>query len=70
MAFKIWDGSLVLDDNPHEVEYDISHIHDMLEISVGPRDSYNGIKACLTYNPRIGVKPGYQNDRAVGLLNI
>ena len=43
-------------------------LEDMLELSVGPRDNYDGIRSCLTYNPPGGYKPGYQSERAVSIL--
>ena len=56
------DGSLSLNSYPHELHYDLK---DVLQISVGPKDNYDGIKACLTYNPPGVSKPGYQADRGV-----
>ena len=47
---------------PHKFQHDLK---DMLELTVGPNDKYNGIKACLTYNPPGVSKPGYQTDRSV-----
>ena len=70
VSFKIVsNGSLIIDENPLKVRYDMKEIEDMLDISIGPKDNYNGIKACLTYNPTRPVKPGYQTDRAVSLRN-
>ena len=50
---------------PHNITYDLE---DMLELSVGPRDNYDGIRSCLTYNPPGKFKPGYQGARAVSNL--
>ena len=51
---------------PYNVDFDLD---DMFEISVGPRDMYDGIKSCLTYNPPGGSTPGYQRTRGVSAFN-
>ena len=56
------NGSITLDGCPHDLHYDLK---DILEVSVGPRDNNDGIKACLTYNPPGAYKPGFQQDRSV-----
>ena len=45
-------------------------LQDMLELSVGPRDNYDGIRSCFTYNPPGRYKPGYQGERAVSILEL
>ena len=47
---------------PHHMNIDLNNV---FEISVGPRDNYDGIKSCLTYNPPGGSKPGFQRKRGV-----
>ena len=42
--------------------------NDNLELSIGPSDNYDGIKACLTYNSPGESKPGYQKDRGVSFM--
>ena len=61
------NGSIHLDAHPHQLPHDLK---DMLKLSVGPRDNYDGIKSCMTYNPPGRFKPGYQGERAVSLLDI
>ena len=63
IKFKIRSGSLTAYANPL-LNLDIN-LEDMLHISIGPRDQYDGIKSCLTYNPIERSKPGYQQDRMV-----
>ena len=48
--------------HPYDVDFELDN---MFEISVGPRDMYDGIKSCLTYNPPGGSTPGYQRTRGV-----
>ena len=48
--------------HPYDVDFELD---DMFEISVGPRDMYDGIKSCLTYNPQGGSTPGYQRTLGV-----
>ena len=50
---------------PHELQY---KLNDLFEISVGPRDNYDGIKSCLTYNPPKSSHPGYQPAFGVSIL--
>ena len=47
---------------PYDVDFDLD---DMFEISIGPRDMYDGIKSCLTYNPPGGSTPGYKRTLGV-----
>ena len=47
---------------PHTLSYDLQ---DVFQLSVGPRDNYDGIKSCLTYNPPGDSTPGYQRKRGV-----
>ena len=61
------NGSLSLNAHPHEVHHDLK---DMVQLTIGPSDNYDGIKACLTYNPPRESKPGYQRDRGVSFLII
>ena len=56
------NGLLRVNAKPHDLKY---KLEDVFEISVGPRDKYDGIKSCLTYNPPGSSKPGYQEDRSV-----
>ena len=56
------NGSLSMIANPPHMNFDLN---DVFEISVGPRDNYDGIKSCLTYNPPGGSKPGFQRKRGV-----
>ena len=56
------NGSLSLNAYPHEFHYDLKK---MVELTIGPSDNYDGIKACLTYNSPRKSKPGYQRDRGV-----
>ena len=68
------NGSLLLSTHPPVLNHELSsHVYnynldDVLEISVGPRDNYDGIKSCLTYNPPDASKPGYQTQRGVRVL--
>ena len=59
------NGSLSMNNQPHDLKYDLT---DAIELSVGPRDNYDGIKSCVTYNPPGGSKPGYQMKRGVSTL--
>ena len=52
---------------PPGLTYDLN---DAFKISVSPRDNYDGIQSCLTYNPLGGSKPGYQRKRGVGVLYV
>ena len=56
------DGSLSMTAFPHNLSYDLQ---DVFQLSVGPRDNYDGIKSCLTYNPPGDSTPGYQRERGV-----
>ena len=56
------NGSVYKNTSIHDLHYDLNEI---LEISIGPSDNYDGIKACLTYNSPGESKPGYQTDRGV-----
>ena len=60
------NGSISMSSSPHELHHDLK---DMFELTVGPRDTYDGIKACLTYNSPGESKPGYQRDRGVSFLD-
>ena len=70
------NGSLSITTIPHNLNNDLkAHVlsydlNDVFEISVGPRDHYDGIKSCLTYNPPDGSQPGYQRQRGVSVLDI
>ena len=48
--------------HPYDLNYDITGV---IETSIGPRDNYDGIRSCFTYNPIAGSKPGYQLRRGV-----
>ena len=61
------NGSISMNASPHELHSDLKE--DMFELTVGPRDNYDGIKACLTYNSPGESKPGYQRDRGVSFLD-
>ena len=61
------DGTLWMNAHPHDVDFDLN---DIFEISVGPRDMYDGIKSCLTYNPPGGSTPGYQRYRGVSAFKV
>ena len=61
------NGSLSLNAYPHELQHDMK---DMVELTIGPSDNYDGIKACLTYNSPRESKPGYQRARGVSLFDI
>ena len=61
------NGSILLNSYPYDLHYDLK---DILEISVGPRDNNDGIKACLTYNPPGAYKTGFQQERSVCLCII
>ena len=56
------NGSLSIGSYPQPLNYDLK---DVFKMSVGPRDNYDGIKSCLTYNPPGGFRPGYQTTRGV-----
>ena len=56
------NGSIYMNTSHQELRNDI------LELSIGPSDDYNGIKACLTYNSPGESKPGYQKDRGVSFM--
>ena len=52
---------------PHD-PYDLNiDLKDVIELSIGPRDNYDGIRSCITYNPPRGSKPGYQIRRGVSV---
>ena len=57
-------GPLRVFGYPYHLNY---NLEDALELSIGPRDKFDGIKSCLTYNPPGESEPGYQSDRVVGL---
>ena len=59
------NGSIYLNASLHDVHFDLK---DILEVTVGPNDNYDGIKACLTYNSPRASKPGYQSDRGVSFV--
>ena len=59
------NGSIYINTSRHELHHDLDEI---LEISIGPSDDYDGIKACLTYNSPGESKPGYQKDRGVSFM--
>ena len=42
------ESTITFNAFPDELQQDLK---DMLEVTVGPSDNYDGIKACLTYNP-------------------
>ena len=60
------NGSILMNAYPVDLN---NNFKDVIEISVGPRDNYDGVKSCLTYNPPGDSKPGYQMDRAVSVLS-
>ena len=57
------DRSIEVYGHPSGIDYSLN---DVIETSVGPRDRYDGIKSCFTYNPPGNSEPGYQIDRQVG----
>ena len=61
------ESIISFDAIPYQLQHDIE---DMLEVTVGPSDNYDGIKACLTYNSPGTYKPGYQRDRGVSIVDI
>ena len=61
------ESTITFNAFPDELQQDLK---DMLEVTVGPSDNYDGIKACLTYNPPGAYKPGYQRDRGVSFVRI
>ena len=64
---KSRNGSITIHGDPYNLQYDLK---DLFEMSVGPRDNNDGIKACLTYNSPGGYKTGIQTEHAVSLMDI
>ena len=60
-------GALTIYGNPYPLNL---NLEDVLALSVGPRDKFDGIKSCLTYTPPGDTEPGYQSDRGVVFFDI
>ena len=68
------NGSLLIETYDQDFNQQFNQFNDKLEdaieMSVGPRDHFDGIRSCLTYTPPEGSKPGYQASRSVSVMEM